>query len=244
MIIDACVFIGESLRRNSMSLEVYAERMKRFGIDKAVVRPLFPVDYNLDRANRELAGQIKGDSRFVGFGRINPWEKNAPGQVEKIAEYGLVGIHLHPWEENFPINDEIVDETIIAAEKMKFPVYVSTGYPNVSEPFKLLNLAQRFPNVTFIATHGAQLDMSGGSIDDALLVAESATNILFDLSGVYRRDFIERMLNAGDGKRVIYGSCSPYMDPQLEIERVKGVQIPQVQKDAIFYLNISRVLNL
>ncbi|MCL2564783.1 MAG: amidohydrolase family protein [Defluviitaleaceae bacterium] len=244
MIIDACVFVGESLMHNSLSLEAYGAQMKRLGIDKAIVRPLFPIDYNFDRANQDLAASIKGDDRFIGFGRVNPWEKNAPEQVEKAAEYGLAGIHLHPWEETYPIHSEMVNKTIIAAKNMKFPVYVSVGYPNVSEPLQMLELALRFPEVTFIATHAAQLDISGGSIDDALFVALDAPNVLFDLSGVYRRDFIERMLNAGNGKNVIYGSCAPYMDPSLEIERVKGIQVPEEQKEAVFCGNISRVLGL
>ena len=244
MIIDACVFVGESLHRNTLSLEEYGLTMTRLGIDRAVVRPLLPPDYNFDRANRELAENIKCDERFIGFGRVNPWEKTAAEQIKRIAEYGLRGVHLHPWEETYPIHADMVDDSISAAQEMKLPIYVSTGYPNVSEPLQLLEMALRFPNATFIATHAAQLDISGGSIDDALFVALDAPNVLFDLSGVYRRDFIERMLAAGDGKKIIYGSCAPYMDPLLEIERVKAIQVSDEQKEDVFSRNISRVLGL
>jgi predicted TIM-barrel fold metal-dependent hydrolase len=244
MKIDACAFLGESLRRNSVSVEDLKKQMDENGVDRSVVRPLVPPDYDYDKANKTLAEAVKKDERLIGFARVNPWEDGAPAQVGRAAKYGLRGVHLHPWEENFLIHADMLDDTIKAARDENFLVYVSTGYPCVSEPLQLLELALRFPGVTFIATHAAQLDMSGNSFDDALVLAENAPNVLYDLSGVYRRDFIERLLAVGDSKNVVFGSCSPYMDCRMEIERINAARIPQEHKEAIFYRNISRVLNL
>jgi len=244
MKIDACAFVGQSLRRNSVTLEQLALSMARCGVEKAVVRPLCPLDYDYDRANRLLAEAVKGDPRFVAFGRVNPWETSAPAQAEKAASYGLKGIHLHPYEENFQIHSDMVQEVVRAAEANDLPVYVNTGYPNVSEPLQLLELALRFPKVRFIATHAAQLDISGGSFDDALIVAAEAPNVMYDLSGVYRRDFIEKLINVAGPRNVVFGSCSPYMDCLLEIRRIEAAQIPDSQKEAIFSDNISRLLSL
>jgi len=243
MKVDACVFAGPSLRRNSQSLEQAAAVMERLGIAMSVVRPFVPPDYDFDRANRDLAAAIADDPRFTGFGRVNPWETTAAQQVLRAASCGLKGIHLHPYEENYRIHSEMVWEVVEAARSCGFPVYVSTGYPNVSEPLQLLELAVRFPDVVFIATHAAQLDISGGSFDDALIVAAEAPNVMYDLSGVYRRDFIEKLIRAAGVGKVVYGSCSPYMDCSLEIRRIEGQQIPQEQKDAIFGENIMRLLS-
>ena len=128
-----------------------------------------------------------------------------------------------------------------AIAELNVPVYINAGYPIVSEPLQILELMQLYPQVTAITTHACQLDISGLSFDDALIVAE-ARNIKFDISGVYRRDFIELLINKTGEDNVLFGSCAPYMDIGLEIERIKAVQIADEIKEKIFYKNIMELL--
>lgn len=238
MIIDANIFIGESLLRNSVTEEDLLVLMRENGVDKAVVRPLKPVDHDYDRANRYVAEVQAKNSNIVAFGRVNPWESQAPEQVRKaISAYGLKGIHLHPWEENFSINSNVVNDVMDVIAELNVPVYINAGYPIVSEPLQVLELMERYSQVTAITTHACQLDISGLSFDDALIVA-GAKNIKFDISGVYRRDFIELLVNKAGEENVLFGSCAPYMDISLEIERIKAVQISDQIKEKIFYRNI------
>ena len=238
MIIDANIFVGESLLKNSVSEAELQDMMRQNKLDKVVVRPLKPVDHDYDRANQAVARLQEKNPAIVAFGRVNPWEDKAPEQVRTaIREYGLKGIHLHPWEENFSINSGVADAVMDAIAEMGVPVYINAGYPIVSEPLQILELMERYPQVTAITTHACQLDISGLSFDDALIVA-GAKNIKFDLSGVYRRDFIELLISKAGEDNVLFGSCAPYMDISLEIERIKAVQISDAVKEKIFYKNI------
>lgn len=242
MIIDANIFIGESLLKNSVSVADLNVMMQQNHLDKVVVRPLKPVDHDYDRANQLVARLQETDARVAALGRVNPWESKAPEQVRKaILQYGLKGIHLHPWEENFSINSNVVYDVMDAIAELNVPVYINAGYPIVSEPLQILELMQLYPQVTAITTHACQLDISGLSFDDALIVAE-ARNIKFDISGVYRRDFIELLINKTGEDNVLFGSCAPYMDIELEIERIKAVQIADEIKEKIFYKNIMELL--
>lgn len=241
--IDACAFIGESLYGNSVTVEEQIAKMDAKGIEKAIVRPHKPCDYNYDKANRILGETVaQYPDRLIGFGRVNPLEKTAPLQVARLKEYGLCGLHLHPWEDNFMINDPKVDPTIEACRKAGLPVYVSTGYMCVSEAFQLLELAMRFPDVTFIATHGGQLDISGLSFDDVVFMAKRAPNVKYDLSGVYRRDFIELLIQSAGEDNVVFGSCEPYMDYGLEIARIEAAEIPDEWKEKLFAGNIELLM--
>jgi hypothetical protein len=242
VIIDANIFVGESLLRNSVSATDLDSMMRQNHLDKAVVRPLKPVDHDYDRANQMVARLQEKDHRIIGFGRVNPWEITASEQIFRaIREYGLKGIHLHPWEENFSINAPLVDDVMDAIAELNVPVYINAGYPIVSEPLQILELMERYPQVTAITTHACQLDISGLSFDDALIVAE-AKNIKFDISGVYRRDFIELLINKAGVNNVLFGSCTPYMDISLEIERIKAVQVAEAIKEKIFYKNIEELV--
>lgn len=241
MKIDACVFVGNSLYSNSVSLEEILRQMDKNGVDKAVIRPNKPEDYCYRRAN-EITAEIRlRYPRLIGFGRINPLEKSARDQLLEIRDMGLHGVHIHPWEDNFAVNSPRFRDFFCAAGELGLPVYVSAGYPRVSEPLQMYECARTYPNVTFIATHGAQLDMSGMSFDDATLSAR-ARNLYFDLSGIYRRDFIEKLIAAAGAERIVFGSCSPYMDMGFEIERINAAQIPEEQKRMIFGQNLLRII--
>ena len=241
--IDVCVFLGESLYGNSVTEDQLLRQLDRYGIERAVVRPFKPCDYCYDAANRRLGGTAaRSGGRLVGYGRVNPLERTAPEQVRALRGYGLCGLHLHPWEDNFPINDPRVYPTIEACQEEGLPVYVSTGYPNVSEPLQLRELALRYPGVTFLATHGGQLDISGLSFDDAVQTAASCPNVKFDLSGVYRRDFIELLIQSAGPENVLFASCYPYMDFGLEIARIAAAEIPDSDKERLFFRNAEALL--
>lgn len=242
MKIDAGVFWGTSLYRNSVQIKELQERMDLYEIDQMVLRPLKPCDYDYGQANAQLAEVVGRNERFLGFARVNPWERNAPAQITAAKSAGLVGLHLHPWEDNFVIDGSFMDDTLQAAQEAGFPVYISAGYPCVSEPLQILEIANRFPNVTFIATHGAQLDMSGLSFDDALILAQQAPNVYFDLSGVYRRDFIEKLIETSGEDHIVFGSNYPYMDIALEIVRIEAARISSGVKEKIYYHTIKNLL--
>lgn len=243
MIFDANVFIGESLYGNSLMPDQLKSIMQANKVAKAIIRPLKPCNFDYDQANRYISEVQSKNKEFIGFGRIDPWVKDAAAQTRRaIKEYGLKGIHLHPWEENFSLTADVVSRVmdVVAAERV--PVYISAGYPCVSEPLKVLNLAEKYPQVKIIVTHGCQLDMSGLSFDEALIVAEETSNVIFDISGVYRRDFIELLVEKAGQDRVVLGSCTPYMDMHLEIARVTSTLIPQEVKDRILATNIEKIL--
>jgi len=242
--IDANVFIGESLYENSLSPENLLEMMRVNGVERAVVRPLKPPDFDFDRANRWIAETQSKYSNLVGFGRVNALLRQAPEQaLRAVVDYGLRGIHLHPWEENYPITSEKVDRVVEALEG-RVPVYVSAGYPVVSHPLQIQDLASRHPDTTFIATHGGQQDISGMSFDDALIVARENPNVSFDVSGVYRRDFIELLVEQAGEQRIVFGSCTPYMDMAFEITRVRAAHLEDEVKDRMFRVNILRILGI
>jgi predicted TIM-barrel fold metal-dependent hydrolase len=114
----------------------------------------------------------------------------------------------------------------------------------VSHPLQVQDLAARHPGTTFIAAHGGQQDNSGMSFDDSLLVARETQNVHFDVAGVYRRDFIELLVEQAGPARVLFGSAAPYMDMELEILRIRATHLSDPVKAGILHGNIARLLGL
>lgn len=244
--IDANIFIGESLYENSVSPEEVCEKIKSLGIVKAIVRPLKPVDMDFDRVNRWIGTVQNHHPELIGFGRVNPLLPDASEQaVRAIHEYGLKGLHLHPWEENVQIHSPKVD-TVIEAIEERFgktvPFYISAGFPVVSHPLQIKALVSRHPLTKFLVTHGGQQDISGMSFEDSLILAKEHEHVYFDVAGVYRRDFIELLYKQVGEGRLVFGSCSPYMDMHLEICRISATHLPEKVKENIFSENIKNVL--
>lgn len=243
MVFDANVFVGESLYGNSMTIDNLKSLMSASSVEKAIIRPLKPPDFDLDRANRNIADIQRENSNLIGFGRINPLVRDAVAHTKKaINEYGLKGIHFHPWEENYRINSDILDGVMQVVREENVPVYVSAGYPMVSHPLQIQEFLDRYWDVTVIVTHGGQQDICGLSFDDALLVAGESKNVVFDISGVYRRDFIELLIDSVGTDRIVFGSCTPYMNMKFEITRIESTHLPEESKQRILHSNIERIL--
>lgn len=236
-IIDANAHVGPTVYEKfefNPTFEQLNSEMEKAGIDEAIVSPLKPPSLDFDTANSELATAVDNRDRFHGIGRIDPRLEEAPLHVDNaIAEYGLHGIRLHPWEETFSITDDFVTPVLENASEHDVPVWVHAGYPGVSHALSIREVVQEFPDVTFVLSHGSQLDISGLSLTDALLLAEEAPNTVFDLSGVYRRDFIQDLVDTAGAERVVFGSNAPYFHPEVEKSRITEVEIDEADKTAI-----------
>jgi predicted TIM-barrel fold metal-dependent hydrolase len=98
--------------------------------------------------------------------------------------------------------------------------------------------------VTFIATNGLQLNISGlGQIDAELALADN-DNLLIQTSGVYREDFIEGIVRRFGAHRVLYASAYPLFDPRLEIRRVQWARFAAPDMAAILGGNAAAAFSL
>ena len=194
------------------------------GADRAVACPVKPPSYDLRQANDIVAEAVAlAGGRLIGVARVDPLRgDDACLELERaLGELGLHGLFLHPWEETFRISDRRVDAVVEVARERKVPVIVAAGYPWLSEALQVGALARRFPDVTFVATNGLQLNISGLGQVDAELALTEAPNVHVQTAGVYREDFLEGVVRRFGAGRVLYAIAYPLLDPRLEIRRVQ-----------------------
>lgn len=244
MITDGLAFIGESIFGRSVTPVALLGRLDVAGIERAVVAPAKPTSYRLEAANEAVAEAVRAHpDRLTGLARVDPHlGELAQADLDRgLAELGLSGAFLHPWEETFRVNDAVVDGVIEVARAHAVPVTVASGYPWLSEGLQVGELAGRFPRVTFVATNGLQINMSGlGQVDAELALADN-DNLLIQTSGVYREDFIQRIVRRHGPERVIFASAYPHFDPQLEVRRVQWAGFSDVEQGKMLHENAARL---
>lgn len=232
MIVDSLVFPAEAL----------INRLDEAGIDKAILCPPKLRELPFSRANDLVARAVeKYPQRLVGFCRIDPTlGADAVREAERaLGELGFRGLFLHPWEDTFRCSDRIVDPLC----ELGVPVLIAAGFPWVSEPLQIGELARRHPETTFVATNGAQINISGLGQQDAELAVASNPNLHLQTAGVYREDFIEGIAARYGSERLIYASAFPLMDPRLEIRRVQWApNLDDAAKSEILGGNAARLL--
>lgn len=246
MIVDANANVGPTVYDDfefEPTLEELSSQLGSAGIDQALVAPLKPPSFDFDRANARLAAQITDNEMFRGIARIDPRVNKASKHARQaIDQYGFCGIKLHPRKESFKITDGTANSVLEVAANRDVPVWIHAGYPAVSHSLSIREIANEFPDITFILTHAAQLDISGLSLTDTLLLAEDTENTVFELSGVYRMDLVSDLVETVGADRVVFGTNAPNFHPEVEKTRVTEAKISEESKEAILSKSVLEII--
>ena len=245
MIFDGLTFLGESLFGYRATVTELLARMDEAEIDRAVVCPVRPRGYHLGPANEHVADAVREHpDRLVGFARVDPnlGEPAVREAHSALGQLGLSGFFLHPWEETFRVSARFVDPVVEVAREHRVPVIVAAGYPWLAEGLQVGELARRFPEVTFVATNGGQINISGLGQTDVELALADRPNLLVQTAGVYREDFLEGVVARFGPERLVFASGFPLLDQRLELRRVQWAHFDEAARAAILGGNLQRLL--
>lgn len=246
-LIDVHAHIGTSLFGVGQSVEDLLASMDAASIDMSIVAPLKPRSYHLGPENdRVAAAQQAHPERLVALARVDPWqgEESVRELRRALDDLGLRGLYLHPYEEHFAANDEIVHPLLDVLRERGLPLLLAGGYPGFSHPSQIGDLARQFPDVTIIATHGGQINISGLLLADAGRMLRTNPNVIMETSGIYREDFIEDTVGEIGAERVLFGSNAPYMDQAFESLRIRLAHLDGETKEALGHANARRIFGL
>lgn len=245
MILDSEIYLGPNLFGPSFDEAALIAALDAAGVARAVVCPARPPDYHLGPANDRVAAATRRiPDRLVGFARVDPHQGPAAlVELRRAVEHlGLRGLHLHPWEELFAVNDRLVEPLLTYAQERHLPVQIAGGYPQVSHAAQIADIAGRFPDLRILATHGGQINISGRGLYEAGQLLRRRPNVCLQTSGVYREDWLEDTARELGATRLVFGSGAPYFDLGFELERVRRLHLPDTDREAIAGLNLARLL--
>lgn len=210
------------------------------GVDRAVLVPVEEqiVTYNHD-GNVYLVEQARAHpDRFVGFAVANPWfGEVAVRELEWALGEGLRGLKLHPVFQGFPMNNAMVFPLVEVAARRRVPVYAHCGSAHFGEPLRLVELARRYPEATFIMGHSSFSDFW----NDLPRCHQFAPNILFETSRNTPGNCQQIGRDIG-ADFIVFGSNAPEHYYHVDMPMLREMFPDPADQEKIFHRNMARAL--
>ncbi|WP_301173687.1 amidohydrolase family protein, partial [Brevibacillus nitrificans] len=131
-----------------------------------------------------------------GAVRIDPWKREkAIDEFEKrFTSPQFKAIYLHPWEEHFQCNNEIVYPVMAFAQERSLPVIIESGYPWMSHISQIGDLARLYPTVKILATNAGQLDLSGLTLGEVNRLLKKHENLYLGTSSAVAAEWLADLI--------------------------------------------------
>jgi uncharacterized protein len=230
-------------REYRMALDDFVATLDRHEIARAALGPAGEyAAYSTDAGNAFVVEAARRfPDRFVPFATVNPWTRAAGVEALRRAhsESGAPALILHPILQGFEANDPLVFPLVEAALALRMVVYVTGGAPYLAMPYKIADLAGRYPEGRFVMGHAGwdfHFDVPYCLEACPNLWAETSRNGLANLEALARKFGASRLL---------FGSDFPFSSYEGEIEKIR--LLPGLDDDgraAIFGGNARALLEL
>ena len=232
------------------------------GVDKAVAFAPFgweggrweEIGGGLGR-NEWLVGQLEDHPNLLGFANVFPQDHDAPDQLRRAIESGLVGAKVHPPVMRIRLDDPALEPFWTTAEELRIPVSIHTGVHGsrlrTYMPILLDDVAQRHPNLPLLLEHIGGIAF----FDQALAVLHNNKNCYVGFTQLSGRDpkyalspeRLRLLLDTVGADRLVYGFDYPW-NPGGNLAALKhdlawigGWDIPEADKAKILGGNLERL---
>ena len=232
------------------------------GVDRAVVFAPFGWEGGaweetvgrIDR-NEWLCRKLEQHPNLLGFANVYPRDHDAPSQLKRAVEMGLVGAKVHPPVMRIRLDDPDLEPFWRTAEELRIPISFHTGvhgwHLRHYMPILLDDIAQRHPDLPIIMEHLGGIAF----FDQALAVLHNNKNSFVGLTQCSGRDATYRLaperiallLDTVGADRIVYGLDHPWNNDNLaalqnDIGWIRGWDVPDEDKDKILGGNLTRLV--
>jgi len=218
--------------------------MDQAGIERSVICSIAtrPEQY---AAIRDWSQQIRS-SRIEPLLSVHPADPGLCAHLAEIAALGFRGIKVHPYYQDFVLDEERLAPLYRALIAQNLFVVCHTGYDigfprdDRAAPRRIAALIRRFPDLRFIATHL-------GAWDDWVEVRRHllGRHLLMDMSfslAYLPATQARALLQGHSPELLLFGSDSPWDDQHEAVERLRALGLDQGLERRILHTNALRLL--
>jgi predicted TIM-barrel fold metal-dependent hydrolase len=135
------------------------------------------------------------------------------------------------------MNLDLGDPLIEVAARHRVPVYAHCGSAHFGEPLRLVELARRYPDVTFLMGHSSFSDFW----NDLPRCHQFAPNILFETSRNTPGNFQQIGSQIGTDF-MVFGSNAPEHYYEVDLPMLREMFPDPADQEKIFHTNLARAL--
>ncbi len=218
--------------------------MDKSGIEKAVLCNIATKPEQFGSILK-WSQKIRSD-RIIPLLSVHPSDPKIKEHIKITKEEGFVGIKMHPFYQEFAIDEDRLFYIYDALIENNLIVVMHCGYDisfpewDIASPKRIINVIDKFPELKFITTHlGAWKQW-----DDVekLMIGK---NIYMEISfsfGWLPNEKIKDLILRHPSDYILFGTDSPWAEQNKEIENLKNLSLPNSLTEKIFYLNAEKIL--
>ena len=218
---------------------------KKAGISRFIVHSCATKAEQVVPINRFLKSQLDAHNEFIGFITLHEdlTEEQVYEEIEWAVQNGFKGIKLHPDFQKFNIDDEKVEKIYRnASEKLTILFHTGDNRFDYSKPYRLANVAKKFPKVNFIGAH-----FGGYRCWSDFDLYKGLENVYFDTSSslpFIGAELAEKMIEKAGAEKFFFGTDFPMWDATEELERFDKLKISDDKKEMILGANVKKLLKI
>lgn len=191
--------------------------------------------------------QIASD-RIIPLASVHPEDPDGVERIHRIAQSGLKGVKMHPYYQDFYLDDPRLYPLFEAIEGEGLLLTLHTGYDfafdriDRATPRQIADVVRRFPEMKLITTHlGAweQWDDVQRYLLGRPVYMETSFSV--EYLGAER---VGQMLLNHPQEYILFGTDSPWTDQGKTIAAHRSIDLPDEVREKYFFGNAAKVLGL
>jgi len=219
--------------------------MDRAGIEKSLICSIATRPSQF-QSILDWSETIRTD-RLIPLPSVHPQAADLVQQLRIIREEGFTGIKLHPYYQDFFIDDQRLEDLYGALLEYDLLVVMHTGFdiafPRTERcnPARVLTVLEKFPELKLITTHLGAWDQWAEVRE--LLIGKP---VYMELS--YALDFLDpqiarTMITDHPREYLLFGSDSPWSDQKASLDLLRGLNLETELFHSITRDNAESLLN-
>lgn len=229
-------------------------------VDKLCVSASRSIMYDVREGNAELDLALKKSEKLLGYVVYDPIFPESEADLELIkSNPKFRGVKIHPDYHGYSLDSKRCRDKVEAiADQVPMMLFHVSCMPGTgfSPALTVADIAKHHPDTQFVLAHMAGTYQNGNypyfpNLDSLEKVMEVCTdNVYVDtahyLMYVYP-GVMEKMYSLAGADHIVFGTDVPLQGPmqmRFAIEAINALDIPQEDKDKIFYKNAEKVLGL
>lgn len=187
--------------------------------------------------------------RVIPLASLHPDDKDPVGWVDRLADKGILGIKLHPFYQDFVVDEPRLWPIYAACQEHGLLVELHCGSdlgfaddpkPDRAAPARVATVLDQFSSLKLLCTHMGGWNM-WDDVGEHLLGRDVYLETSFCRTFLDARDFTRLVLDHGPDK-ICMGSDWPWNDPAVEIEFLRSLGLDQQTESQLLFRTAAGLL--